>query len=180
MRLWRQRLHSGDLCRFGPTRLPIPMRLLPLLLVALLAGCAGSEPAGPPTVWGVWEGEGAQWNDGDRSHEPDVRWPLEIAVTPAASGEPTATIDYPSFPCGGTLEYVGPSREPGALPGDMVFIERITTVETPAFGRDGPAASRRQRPRLRLGHRYLADGGDGEAPPRGLIGLWRQRTPVRW
>ena len=102
------------------------MRLLPLLLVALLAGCAGSEPAGPPTVWGVWEGEGAQWNDGDRSHEPDVRWPLEIAVTPAASGEPTATIDYPSFPCGGTLEYVGPSREPDALPGDMVFLERIT------------------------------------------------------
>jgi hypothetical protein len=103
-----------------------PSALALVLLVAALAGCGGSPPEAPASIFGVWEGEGAQWNDGDRSREPDDRWPLRITVTRSETGVPEAGIEYPSFPCGGNLEYVGPSTEPGALPGDAVFRERIT------------------------------------------------------
>ena len=102
----------------------------PLLHAAVvafvLAGCGGAPPEAPATLFGAWEGEGRQYDDGDRFGEPDGRWPLRITVTRGTSGAPEAGIEYPSFPCGGSLEYVGPSTEPDARPGDAIFRERIT------------------------------------------------------
>ncbi len=75
---------------------------------------------------GTWQGEGGQWDDGDRARAPDRRWPLDITVARTVAGELRGGIDYPSFECGGLLRYVGPSTEVDALPGDLIFREEIT------------------------------------------------------
>ena len=103
-----------------------------LFVVFTFAGCAGAPPEAP-TLVGTWEGEAGQWDDGDRAREPDSRWPVAITLVQSASGEPNATIDYPSFPCGGRLRYVGPSTEVDARPGDVVFQEEITYGEDICF-----------------------------------------------
>ena len=110
----------------------MPARLL-LASLLILAGCAGSPPDEPETIYGSWSGEGRQWNDGDRSHPPDTTWPVEIEVREGPGGEPQATITYPSFPCSGVLEYEGPSTQPDALPGDAIFTERIADGESVCY-----------------------------------------------
>ena len=120
---------SGGRCGFyvvGFQPLPV-MRLAPFLFVLVLAGCSRT-PTDPEadTLYGEWEGDGRQWDDGDRDREPDGTWPVRIDVGTAVTGELTATIEYPSFPCSGRLEYLGPSMEPDARPGDAVFREVIT------------------------------------------------------
>ena len=102
------------------------MRFVIFLLVGLVsAGCARTPPT-PETIVGTWEGEGRQWDDGDRSGAPDDTWSLRIVVVEGANGEPFGTVSYPSIPCSGRLEYVGPSDEPDARPGDVIFREVIT------------------------------------------------------
>ncbi|MEL6615607.1 MAG: hypothetical protein AAFQ43_07705 [Bacteroidota bacterium] len=98
---------------------------LVLAATVLLIGCGSSPPEAPPTILGAWEGEGAQWDDGDRSQPPSGRWPLRVRVLASASGDLAATVEYPSFPCSGTLRYVGSSTEPDARPGDVIFLEDI-------------------------------------------------------
>lgn len=111
--------------------MPAPLRALrfaPLALVVLVAGCGGSRgvaDGNPYDLTGTWEGEGRQWNAGDRTQDPDDEWPLRVTVAGAASSL-SGAIEYPSLQCGGTLEYVGPNRDPGAQPGDAVFRERVT------------------------------------------------------
>jgi len=103
---------------------------LPLLAVFVLAGCSRTpETPERDSMYGAWEGEGRQWNGGDRAMEPDGRWPMRIEVIRTRSGEPAALIDYPSFPCSGRLEYLGESTEADARPGDAVFREVITRGE---------------------------------------------------
>lgn len=102
------------------------MRVALVLLSVSLSACAGSPPEAPLSPVGEWVGEGAQWDDGDRTHAPDSQWPIRVRVLETASGELAATVEYPSFPCSGTLQYVGPSTEVDARPGDAIFRERIT------------------------------------------------------
>lgn len=110
------------------------MRAFTLATVLLIAaGCGSSPPDAPPTMTGSWEGEGGQWDDGNRDREPDGRWPLEITLTRSASGDLAGAIDYPSLECGGRLEYVGPSTEPDAIPGDAIFREEITYGDDVCF-----------------------------------------------
>ena len=104
------------------------LRLLPLALVVLVvAGCGGSRTAveAPVGITGVWSGEGRQWNDGDRSREPDERWLVRVSV--ADDGvTPTGSIEYPDLGCSGTLAYVGPNSAADAQTGDRIFREEIT------------------------------------------------------
>ena len=102
------------------------MRLAFLLTatVALLAGCGGSRPATTGSLAGTWVGEGMQWNDGDRSREPDDEFPIRIALT--GSGTAGGTVEYPELACGGALNYVGPNTGVGAQPGDMIFQESLS------------------------------------------------------
>lgn len=102
------------------------MRLFLFVLALTVIGCASSPPEAPATILGEWVGDGVQWDDGDRSRPPSGRWPLRIRVLETASGDLAATVEYPSFPCSGTLRYVGPSTEPDARPGDAVFLEDIS------------------------------------------------------
>lgn len=93
----------------------------------VLAGCGGVRTAveAPVGMTGVWAGEGRQWNDGDRSRDPDERWLVRVSV--ADDGvTPTATIEYPGLGCSGTLTYVGPNAAADAQAGDRVFTEEIT------------------------------------------------------
>ena len=93
-------------------------------LVVSLSACGGSRQDSPTGLTGTWSGEGRQWDDGDRTREPSATWPLRLTLN--AAGTPSGSVDYPTLGCGGTLEYVGPNRDAGAQPGDMVFLEKLT------------------------------------------------------
>lgn len=102
------------------------MRIAFLLttVFALLAGCGGSRSASLDTLAGTWVGEGKQWNDGDRSREPDDEFPIRVSLVD--SGLSGGSVEYPALACGGSLEYVGPNTGVGAQPGDMVFQESLS------------------------------------------------------
>ena len=94
------------------------------LLLVVTAGCGGGRDAAITSLAGTWVGEGKQWNDGDRSGDPDDEWTVRIGL--GASGASGGTIEYPDLACGGTLEYVGPNTDAGAQAGDMIFREKLT------------------------------------------------------
>lgn len=104
--------------------LPGRSALLIATLFAFVAGCGGSRSAAPGTLAGTWVGEGKQWNDGDRSQDPDDEF--EVRVSLVDSGLSGGSVEYPELACGGTLEYAGPNTGAGAQPGDMVFQERLS------------------------------------------------------
>lgn len=98
--------------------------LLLALALSLASGCAGSRGDVPDTLAGTWVGEGRQWNDGDRTREPDDTWAVRVAL----GADPTAggSIEYPDLACGGTLAYVGPNTQMDAQPGDVIFRESLS------------------------------------------------------
>ncbi len=107
--------------------MPVARPLALVLALLITAGCGGSRSAAdaPLTLSGTWAGEGRQWNDGDRSREPDERWLVRVTLVDDGI-TPTATIEYPELGCSGTLAYVGANTAADAQPGDRIFREDIT------------------------------------------------------
>ena len=104
-------------------------RLVPLALAVTalaVAGCGGGDKSTPATtaepasteaqqspaldpVIGKWSGTGTEIQTTGKARRYKVT--MEIAALDPQSS--AGRIDYPSFPCGGTLRYVGPEQGGG-------------------------------------------------------------------
>ncbi len=116
----------------------------------------------PASFLGAWGGTGAQV-------EPEMDYPVLVLLTGGSEGSPVGYIDYPSFPCGGSVALVAATER------------QVEVVEQLEFGQescvDGGRVRLSRRPDGALDYTWTAGDSPPDTPPA-VTGVLKRRSTL--